>query len=177
MDAGLDKLADLVVEFEALGGQVVGPLYEKKAVRAYRSPLVKRKSGVAEERYLMVHGILSAEEKYDTDAVYAALDAQGRAVGACKCEEFWAYKTLRVNFLGSTGEVRGAGAALLAAAAAQAGEEGWGLGLLGLDAPEYYLKLGMHAKPKGMVGVSHWWTPEEVAVAAGLAMSPEAPAV
>jgi hypothetical protein len=176
METGLEHLATLAAAFKSAGGSVAGPIYDKKSLRALRRPLVARKSSMDEERYMMVANVLSAKEANDTDTVYVALDEAGRAVGVCKCEEFWAYKTLQVNFLGSTGEVRGAGAALLAAAAAHAGADGWGLGVLGEDAEEYYEKLGMHETPEGMVGVSHWWTPEEVAVAAGLAMSPEGPA-
>jgi hypothetical protein len=165
MNAGLEKLAGLAAEFYSSGGTIVGPFDIKQLPRKWRGPLVRRKASLDEERYLMLEGILSSKDtptRPDSDQVYVALDTDGLAVGAVKCEEFFAYKNLQVNFLASTGEVKGTGAALLVAATAYALEYGWGLGLLGEDAEEYYEKLGMHAPPAGMAGVSYWWTPEEV---------------
>lgn len=160
MKEELERLAERVEEFQAAGGSVVGPVKEKKQLKSWRAQLRRRKEGMEEERYKMVLTALSCNDLVLRD-VYVALDSQAKVVGAAMSDEFYAYKSRHVEFLGATGEIKGAGAALLVAACRDL-VEGWGLGVDGVGVEEYYEGLGMEEARKGMTGVSHWWTPEEV---------------
>ena len=167
MNAGVKRLGDLAADFAYGGGQIEGPVRDKRRLAAWRRGLRARQWMIEEERFKMVEDILSCEDP-DMRDVYVALDDRGRAVGAVLANEWNAYQNIQVEFLGATGGIRGTGAALLVKVAVNA-PEGWALGVDGKDAEEWYKGLGMVKPPKGAIGVSHWWGPKMVDEVRGMA--------
>jgi hypothetical protein len=140
MSENVDKLISLAAEFFAAQGGVVEahsadiPAFRASAIREWPQDWTDRQG----EGQISIESALTPMVYPDSTRCFVALDGQGRVVGALS------QSTLDDSFVhnvGTTGEVRGSGAALLMAAALSTKKDRVKLSA-DKDSSPYYARLG-----------------------------------
>lgn len=181
-----DFVARQSAEFEAAGGRIEdldpGP-YPYPKLRDMMKATEARVGGPTKVSFDLMQA--THPNPMDKNRVMVAYDKDGNMVGAASYgpdpegEEDAPFKALAVGHVGSTGEVKGAGTALVHKIAQRAAEKGAGVhsSVYGEEAKGWHERMGRNLTPtKDTLGrdTGHLstWTPEQTAEIAGARWKP-----